>query len=91
MAQAFGIPAFPVDTHIHRLAQRWGLSSGKNVGQTEADLKRLFPEESWNKLHLQIIFYGREYCTARGCDGTRCALCRELYPNRKKPVVCKKP
>lgn len=91
MAQAFGIPAFPVDTHIHRLAQRWGLSSGKNVGQTEADLKRLFPEELWNKLHLQIIFYGREYCTARGCDGTSCPLCRELYPNRKKPVVCKKP
>ncbi len=91
MAQAFGIPAFPVDTHIHRLAQRWGLSSGKSVGQTEADLKRLFPEDSWNKLHLQIIFYGREYCTARGCDGTRCDLCRELYPNRKKPVVCKKP
>jgi endonuclease-3 len=91
MAQAFGIPAFPVDTHIHRLAQRWGLSSGKNVGQTEADLKRLFPEESWNKLHLQIIFYGREHCSARGCDGTRCDLCRELYPNRKKPVVCKKP
>ena len=91
MAQAFGIPAFPVDTHIHRLAQRWGLSNGKNVGQTEADLKRLFPEELWNKLHLQIIFYGREYCTARGCDGTSCDLCRELYPNRKKPVVCKKP
>ena len=68
MAQAFGVPAFPVDTHIHRLAQRWGLTNGKNVKQTEADLKKLFPEESWNKLHLQIIFYGREYCSARGCD-----------------------
>ncbi|PAY15275.1 endonuclease III [Rhodopirellula sp. SM50] len=91
MAQAFGIPAFPVDTHIHRLAQRWGLSNGKNVVQTETDLKKLFPRDSWNKLHLQIIFYGREFCTARGCDGTRCDLCRELYPNRKKPVALKKP
>ena len=91
MAQAFGEPAFPVDTHIHRLAQRWGLTSGKSVQQTERDLKRLFPRESWNDLHLQIIFYGREHCTARGCDGTRCGLCRELFPNRKKPVVCKKP
>jgi endonuclease-3 len=91
MAQAFGVPAFPVDTHIHRLAQRWGLSSGKNVIQTETDLKRLFPESTWNRLHLQIIFYGREHCTARACDGTKCALCRELYPNRKKPVVWKKP
>lgn len=91
MAQAFGVPAFPVDTHIHRLAQRWGLSSGKNVVQTEADLKRLFPESSWNKLHLQIIFYGREHCTARGCDGTKCGLCTELYPKRKKPVEWKKP
>ncbi|MCS7469351.1 endonuclease III [Stieleria sp. ICT_E10.1] len=91
MAQAFGIPAFPVDTHIHRLAQRWGLSSGKSVVQTETDLKKLFPRESWNKLHLQIIFYGREFCTARGCDGTKCDLCRELYPNRKKPVALKKP
>ncbi|MFG0261797.1 MAG: endonuclease III [Novipirellula sp. JB048] len=91
MAQAFGIPAFPVDTHIHRLAQRWGLSSGKNVVQTERDLKRLFPESSWNELHLQIIFYGREHCTARGCDGTRCGLCVELYPNRKTPVVWNKP
>mgnify|MGYP001816156414 FL=1 len=72
MAQAFGVPAFPVDTHIHRLAQRWGLTSGKNVVQTERDLKRLFPEQSWNKLHLQIIFYGRELCTARGCD---CRVC----------------
>ena len=90
MAQAFGVPAFPVDTHIHRLAQRWGLTSGKNVAQTEADLKKLFPEESWNKLHLQIIFYGREYCTARGCDGTKCPICKELYPRRKKPVATKK-
>lgn len=90
MSQAFGVPAFPVDTHIHRLAQRWGLSSGKSVVQTERDLKRLFPEESWNDLHLQIIFYGREYCTARGCDGTVCELCRRLYPNRKRPVVLKK-
>ena len=90
MAQAFGVPAFPVDTHIHRLAQRWGLTSGKNVAQTESDLKKLFPEESWNKLHLQIIFYGREYCTARGCDGTKCPMCQELYPKRKKPVATKK-
>ena len=91
MAQAFGVPAFPVDTHIHRLAQRWGLSSGKNVKQTESDLKQLFPKESWNKLHLQIIFYGREHCTARGCDGTKCGICTELYPRRKKPVEWKKP
>lgn len=90
MAQAFGHPAFPVDTHIHRLAQRWGLTSGKNVVQTEQDLKKLFPESSWNELHLQIIFYGREHCTARGCDGTECGLCRELYPRRKKPFVAKK-
>ena len=78
MAQAFGVPAFPVDTHIHRLAKRWKLSSGRNVEQTERDLKRLFPRESWNRLHLQIIFYGREHCTARGCDGRRCPLCAEL-------------
>ena len=90
MAQAFGVPAFPVDTHIHRLAQRWGLSSGINVEQTEHDLKRLFPKDAWNTLHLQIIFYGREFCTARGCDGTVCALCRELYPNRRKPVIWRK-
>jgi endonuclease-3 len=75
MAQAFGVPAFPVDTHIHRLAQRWGLTSGKNVTQTERDLKRLFPESSWNDLHLQIIFYGREYCSAHGCDGRVCQIC----------------
>lgn len=85
MSQAFGVPAFPVDTHIHRLAQRWGLSSGKNVVQTEKDLKRLFPEELWNALHLQIIYYGREYCSARGCDGTVCEICRTCYPNRKRP------
>ncbi len=86
MSQAFQIPAFPVDTHIHRLAQRWGLTNGKSVWQTEKDLKRLFPINSWNKLHLQIIFYGRECCTARGCDGTQCTLCKICYPNRKKPV-----
>lgn len=90
MSQAFGVPAFPVDTHIHRLAQRWGLTSGKSVVQTERDLKRLFPRASWNDLHLQIIFYGREFCTARGCDGTVCPLCRELYPNRKRPVKTRK-
>ncbi len=90
MAQAFGVPAFPVDTHIHRLAQRWGLSSGESVARTEADLKALFPREAWNKLHLQIIFYGRGFCTARGCDGTICPLCRELYPRRRRPVGCSK-
>ncbi len=90
MAQAFGVPAFPVDTHIHRLAQRWGLSSGSTVARTETDLKRLFPREAWNRLHLQIIFYGREHCTARGCDGTVCGLCRELYPARRRPVVLRK-
>jgi len=84
MAQAFQVPAFPVDTHIHRLAQRWGLTSGKNVTQTERDLKGLFPKDAWNDLHLQIIFYGREYCTARGCDGTVCEICRSVYPNRKR-------
>ncbi len=78
MAQAFGVSAFPVDTHIHRLARRWKLSAGKNVEQTERDLKRLFPRESWNQLHLRIIFYGREHCTARGCDGKSCMLCREV-------------
>ena len=83
MAQAFGVPAFPVDTHIHRLAQRWGLTSGKNVAQTERDLKRLFPESRWNDLHLQIIFYGREHCTAHGCDGRVCPICRTVYPDRK--------
>lgn len=86
MAQAFGVPAFPVDTHIHRLAQRWGLTSGRSVTQTERDLKRLFPQEHWNQLHLRIIFYGREYCTARGCDGTVCPLCREVHPGRRRAV-----
>jgi len=90
MSQAFGEPAFPVDTHIHRLSQRWGLTSGKSVRQTEEDLKKLFPINLWNKLHLQIIFYGREYCSARGCNGTICKLCKELYPSRKKPVICLK-
>ena len=90
MSQAFGIPAFPVDTHIHRLSQRWGLTSGKSVKQTENDLKKLFPKDLWNKLHLQIIFYGRDYCSARGCNGTRCKLCKELYPSRKKPFICLK-
>jgi len=90
MAQAFGVPAFPVDTHIHRLAQRWGLSSGKNVTQTERDLKRLFPREAWNELHLQIIFYGREFCTARGCDGRVCEICRTCYPGRKHPKKARK-
>ena len=90
MSQAFGVPAFPVDTHIHRLAQRWGLTNGKNVVQTERDLKRLFPEKYWNRLHLQIIFYGREYCTARGCDGRVCEICRTCYPNRKSPKKTKK-
>lgn len=89
MAQAFGIPAFPVDTHIHRLAQRWGLSSGNNVKQTEADLKKLYPVETWNRLHLQIIYFGREHCTARGCDGTKCQICRFCYPRRRQPVATK--
>jgi len=79
MAQAFGVPAFPVDTHIHRLAQRWKLTKGKNVVQTEADLKKLFPPERWNKLHIQLILYGREHCSARGCDGSKCELCRTLF------------
>ena len=91
MSQGFGYPAFPVDTHIHRLAQRWGLTNGKNVTQTEKDLKKLFPEERWNKLHLQIIFYGRSHCTARGCDGTVCEICTTCYPRRKKPFKAKKP
>jgi len=90
MSQGFGHPAFPVDTHIHRLAQRWGLTSGKNVIQTEKDLKRLFPMKYWNKLHLQIIFYGREYCKARECYGITCKICTSCYPNRKKPIKTKK-
>lgn len=90
MSQAFGEPAFPVDTHIHRLAQRWKLSSGRNVEQTEADLKKLFPREHWNQLHLRIIYYGREHCTARGCDGTVCEICRTLFPERKRGVKTRK-
>ena len=90
MSQGFGYPAFPVDTHIHRLAQRWGLTNGKNVTQTEKDLKRLFPRKYWNKLHLQIIFYGREYCKARECYGITCKICTSCYPNRKKPIQTKK-
>lgn len=90
MSQAFGIPAFAVDTHIHRLAQRWGLTSGKNVVETERDLKRLFPKEYWNSLHLQFIYYGREFCSARGCDGTLCFLCKNCYPNRTKPKLTHK-
>jgi endonuclease-3 len=90
MSQGFGHPAFPVDTHIHRLAQRWGLTKGNNVTQTERDLKKLFPTESWNSLHLQIIFYGREFCSARGCDGRVCDICTSCYPNRKNPFKAKK-
>ena len=90
MSQGFGYPAFAVDTHIHRLAQRWGLTSGKNVMQTERDLKRIFPKKTWSKLHLQIIFYGREYCKARDCYGLSCRICTTCYPNRKKPVITKK-
>ena len=90
MAQGFGHPAFPVDTHIHRLAQRWGLTDGKNVVQTENDLKRLFPKKYWNKLHLQIIYYGREYCKARECYGLTCKICTTCYPNRKSPIKTKK-
>jgi len=91
MSQWYGIPAFPVDTHIHRLAQRWGLTNGKNVKVTEHDLKKIFPQESWNKLHLQIIFYGREFCTARGCDGRVCDICVTCYPNRKSSFKAQKP
>jgi endonuclease-3 len=90
MAQAFGQPAFPVDTHIHRLAQRWKLTSGKNVVQTEKDLKKLFPECQWNRLHLQIIYFGREHCSARGCDGRSCLICRICFPNRRKPLRTRK-
>ncbi len=91
VSQAFNKPAFPVDTHIHRLAQRWGLTNGKNVKQTEKDLKRLFPEEDWQKLHLQIIFWGREYCQARECWGLECRICSTCYPNRKRRFKHKKP
>ncbi len=90
MAQAFGQPAFPVDTHIHRLAQRWRLTDGRSVEQTERDLKRLFPRDHWNRLHLRIIFYGREHCTARGCDGTVCEICRTLFPGRRRAVSTRK-
>ena len=91
MSQGFGHPAFPVDTHIHRLAQRWGLTSGKNVTQTEKDLKKIFPRELWNRLHLQIIFYGREFCTARSCFGLICEICKTCYPKRKMPIKTQKP
>ena len=90
MSQGFGYPAFAVDTHIHRLAQRWGLTNGKNVIQTENDLKRIFPKKTWSKLHLQIIFYGREYCKARECYGLTCKICTTCYPNRKKSIITKK-
>jgi len=90
MSQGFGYPAFPIDTHIHRLAQRWGLTNGKSVVQTEKDLKRLFPKKNWNKLHLQIIYYGREFCKARDCFGISCKICTTCYPNRKKPLKTKK-
>jgi endonuclease-3 len=86
ISQGFGQPAFAVDTHIHRLAQRWGLTNGKNVIQTEKDLKNLFPEKTWSKLHLQIIYYGREYCQARSCFGLTCKICTTCYPNRKNPI-----
>ncbi len=90
ISQGFGQPAFPVDTHIHRLSQRWGLTNGKSVIQTEKDLKRLFPKKKWNKLHLQIIYYGREYCKARECYGLTCKICTTCYPNRKSPIKTKK-
>ncbi len=90
MSQVFGVPAFPVDTHVHRLAQRWKLTTGQSVSRTEQDLKRLFPEALWNQLHLRIIFYGREYCSARGCDGTVCEMCRTMFPNRRQGVETKK-
>mgnify|MGYP001273660023 FL=1 len=90
MSQGYGYPAFPVDTHIHRLAQRWGLTSGKNVKKTEDDLKSLYHKKYWNKLHLQIIFYGREYCQARSCFGLSCKICKACYPRRKKPIKTKK-
>ena len=91
MSQGFGYPAFAVDTHIHRLAQRWGLTNGKNVVKTEEDLKKIFPKEDWNKLHLQIIFWGREFCQARACHGLECTICVECFPKRKKPFMHKRP
>ena len=90
MSQGFGYPAFAVDTHIHRLAQRWGLTNGKNVIQTEEDLKRIFPKKTWSKLHLQMIYYGREFCKARDCYGLTCKICTSCYPNRTKPLKTKK-
>ncbi len=90
MAQAFGVPSFPVDTHIHRLAQRWKLTNGRSVAQTERDLKRLFPVSAWNRLHLQMIYYGREHCTAWGCDGTVCPICREMFPDRVRKVATRR-
>ena len=90
MSQGFGIPAFAVDTHIHRLAQRWELTNGKNVIQTEKDLKRIFPKKTWSKLHLQIIYYGREFCKARDCYGLTCKICTTCYPKRKSPFIIKK-
>ena len=90
MSQGFGFPAFAVDTHIHRLAQRWGLTNGRDVVQTEIDLKRVFPKKKWSKIHLQIIYYGREYCQARSCYGLTCKICTTCYPNRKNPVNTKK-
>ncbi len=90
ISQGFGVPAFPVDTHIHRLAQRWKLTNGKSVVQTERDLKKLFPIDSWNKLHLQIIFYGRQYCQARSCYGLECIICKTCFPERKKKIITKK-
>ena len=91
MSQGFGVPAFAVDTHIHRLSQRWGLTDGSSVTKTELDLKKIFPEQSWNKLHLQIIFWGRQHCKARECFGLECEICRTCYPNRKKPLMHKRP
>ena len=91
ISQGFGIPAFPVDTHIHRLAQRWGLTSGKTVLITERDLKKIFPEENWNKLHLQIIFWGREFCTARSCFALECEICRACNPKRVTRFLHKQP
>jgi len=90
MSQGFGFPAFAVDTHIHRLSQRWGLTNGKNVIQTEKDLKRIFPKKYWSKLHLQIIYYGREFCKARDCYGLTCKICTTCYPKRIKPFKTKK-
>ena len=91
ISQGFGVPAFAVDTHIHRLAQRWGLSKGKNVVQTEKDLKKIFPKDKWNKLHLQIIFWGREFCSARACFGLNCEICKGCYPKRVSRFVHNQP